>query len=58
MKVKELKQLLNNFDEELEIVIGDYDIIANEEETVFHDIDGLEQLTSTIKKEEFVSIHY
>jgi hypothetical protein len=58
MKVKELKQLLNDFDEELEIVIGDYDMIANEEETVFHDIDGLEQLTSTIKKEEFVSIHY
>jgi len=56
MKVKELKQLLNNFDEELEIVIGDYDKIANEDEPVFHDIAGLEQLTSD-KNEEFVSIH-
>jgi len=57
MKVKELKQLLNNFDEELEIVIGDYDKIANEDEPVFHDIAGLEQLTSD-KNEEFVSVHY
>jgi len=57
MKVKELKQRLNNFDEELEIVIGDYEMIANEDEPVFHDIAGLEQLTSD-KNEEFVSIHY
>lgn len=57
MTVKELKKWLNDFDENLEVVIGDYDMISNEEETVFHDINGLEQLTSD-KKVDFISIHF
>jgi hypothetical protein len=57
MKVKELKKWLKDFDENLEVVIGDYDKIANEDDKVFHDISGLEQLTSDNKKE-FVSIHF
>lgn len=57
MTVKELKKVLDNFDENLEVVIGVYDQIAEEDGRVFNEIDGVEQLTSD-QKEEFVSIHY
>ena len=56
MKVKELRKWLKDFDGNLEVVIGDYDEIANEDGPVFKDINGLEQLTSD-DKIEFISIH-
>jgi len=56
MKVKELIKLLNDFDDDLEVVIADYDKISDEDKQVFLDINGLEQLTSDTN-EEFVSIH-
>jgi len=55
MKVKELKELLNDFDDNLEVAIGDYSKIADEDERVFHDVEGVEQLTAD-SHEEFVSI--
>lgn len=57
MTVKELKKVLDNFDENLEVVIGVYDQIAEEDGKVFNDIDGVEQLTSDWK-EEFVCINF
>ena len=56
MKVIDLKKWLNDFDDDLEVVIGDYEKIADEDENIFHNIDGLEQLTSD-DGVEFVSIH-
>ena len=56
MKVIDLKEWLNDFDDDLEVVIGDYEKIADEDENVFPNIDGLEQLTSD-DGVEFVSIH-
>ena len=55
MKVKELKELLNDFDNDLKVAIGDYSKIADEDERVFHDVEGVEQLTAD-SKEIFVSI--
>lgn len=57
MKVSELKRLINDFDENLELVVGDYDEIADEEGRVFHEINGIEKLTDD-SKVEFVCIHF
>ena len=56
MKVSEIKRLLEDFDDDLDVVIGDYEKIADGDEDVFHDIDGIEQLTDD-NGIEFVSIH-
>lgn len=57
MTVKELKNLLNSFAENLEVVIGVYDQIAEEDGKVFNEIDGVEQLTSD-RNEEFICINF
>ena len=56
MKVKELRKWLKDFNQDLEVVIADYDKIGDEDEPIFMSIDGVEQLTSDTK-EEFISIH-
>lgn len=57
MKVKELKKLLEDFNENLPVQIALYENIGNEDDIVFFEINGIEQLTSGNKKK-FVSIFH